>query len=464
MSPAMKKEAESNGREVDDQGNQKIDTLMVKAEPTKKERQEEEQETKDDEQESKDDEAETKNDESSKKREKSDEPEEDNEEQRPSKSAKTEEKKVEKSSNGDAEKVKENPDEEQAALLEVGAEEDIEGKEEGSFKVLERGHILFFYRPKVQSADAVEKSGKSASSINDVQNTHMLLIPQVSESATAPAPTNGSKKTDSNAQPSATTGEKAKEQGVGYRLIKLGKKRLPAPEEAIKSGLQPGGIGGDSSEAIWACVSDIGPDPKELTGSMGEQRYNTRTVGQRYVGPSRPVGRGWYALTLQQTDPPSSRSVKLIYALSHPSEMGGVQTELGLTSSGTIGISIKNPTIPDQGQGAAPVGLEDGAKAEMSKGELKDTFGGDNKDGGTRYAQPENVELLDREGVEMLLTKERSQSGENGAHKGAGEEQAEALQKLAQADSKRLSIQDVLSELEMSTEKHPPEALQGEWI
>jgi hypothetical protein len=197
---------------------------------------------------------------------------------------------------------------------------------------------------------------------------------------------------------------------------------------------------------------------------MGEQRYNTRTVGQRYVGPSRPVGRGWYALTLQQTEPPSSRSVKLIYALSHPSEMGEVQTELGLSSSGAIALSIKNPTLPNQGQGAAPVGLDDSAKVEMSTDELDETFGGDEKSGGTRYARPENVELLDREGVEMLLTKERSQSDEKGAHRGAGEDQAKALEKLATADSKRLSVQDVLAELEMSTEKHPPEALQGDWI
>lgn len=50
-------------------------------------------------------------------------------------------------------------------------------------------------------------------------------------------------------QPAGTTGDKAEKQGVGFRLVRLGKKRLPAPEEAIERGLQPGGIGGDSSEA-----------------------------------------------------------------------------------------------------------------------------------------------------------------------------------------------------------------------
>lgn len=216
--------------------------------------------------------------------------------------------------------------------------------------------------------------------------------------------------------------------------------------------------------SIWACISDIGPDPSVLTGSMGEQRYNTRTRGQRYIGPSRPVGRGWYALTLQETEPPSSRSVKLIYSLSHPSEMGTVQTELGLTSSGSIALSIRNPTLPSQGQGSAPVGLDDSAKVQMSGKELDDTFGGDNKNGGTRYARPEDIELLNREGVELLLSKERGQSEDNGASKGAGEDQANALNELAKADSKRLSVEDVLAELQMSTENHPPEALQGEWI
>jgi hypothetical protein len=215
------------------------------------------------------------------------------------------------------------------------------------------------------------------------------------------------------------------------------------------------------SLSIWACVSDIGPDPTSLSGSMGEQRYNTRTRGQRYVGASRPVGRGWYALTLQETNPPSSRSVKLIYALSHPSDMGDVQVELGLASSGCIAISMRNPTTPSNG---APVGLDDSAKVQMTDKEMQETFGGDATKSGIRYARPENVELLDREGVELLLTKERAQSSSDGASKGAGEDQANALKSLAEADTKRLSVGDVFAELQMSTNDHPPEAIQGDWI
>lgn len=76
-----------------------------------------------------------------------------------------------------------------------------------------------------------------------------LLLPQASDSSNAPAPANAKEKSDGTNGPSASTGEKSEKQGVGFRLIRLGKKRLPAPEEAIKTGAQPGGIGGDSSEA-----------------------------------------------------------------------------------------------------------------------------------------------------------------------------------------------------------------------
>lgn len=78
-------------------------------------------------------------------------------------------------------------------------------------------------------------------------------------SSTAPAdPATAEKAASDNAQqqqqqpkqqPAGVTGDKARQQGVGFRLVRLGKKRLPAPEEALKQGVQPGGIGGDSSEA-----------------------------------------------------------------------------------------------------------------------------------------------------------------------------------------------------------------------
>lgn len=293
-----------------------------------------------------------------------------------------------------------------------------------------------------------------------------LLVPINSDSSTAPA-TGDSKQTNGDRQSySATTGEKARKQGVGFRLIRLGKKRLPAPEEAIKHGLEPGGIGGDSSEAVWSVITDVGPDLAELSGGMGEKRYSTRTRGERYVGGSRPAGRGRYTVMLHEVEPPSARSVRLVYSLSHPSEMGDVQKELGLLPSGSMRLSMRNPTMPQTGQGAPPAGLPEEQRVEMSKSELNDTFGGKVDGGGTRYTDPERMELFDREGVEILLIRERFQGKKTGggARSGAGDKQTAALQAAAKKDAKRLDVDDVLDELQMSSNENPPESVEGTWI
>ncbi|MCO5566250.1 hypothetical protein L7F22_019926 [Adiantum nelumboides] len=342
--------------------------------------------------------------------------------------------------------------------------EDSSGDEEGNFKVLEQGLLYFFYRPKVQAADDVETSGKAATSIDDVQSTHLLLVPAKSESENAPPTKEHENGGSDQNNYSGTTGEKARKEGVGFRLIRLGKKRMPAPEEAIKKGLQPGGIGGDSSEAIWSVVSDIGPDVSELLGDLGEKRYNTRTRGERYVGGSRPAGRGRYAIVFHELQPPSRSNVRLTYALSHPSEIGDVQTELGIALSGSVRLSMRNPTLPQTGQGAPPAGLPEEDRVEMNKDELKEAFGGKTDEGGTRYTDPDQIKWLNREGVELLMNRERNQSKEKGAHAGASEEQAKALEKSAKQEGKGLKVDDVLNELHLSSKANPPDAIEGTWI
>jgi hypothetical protein len=321
--------------------------------------------------------------------------------------------------------------------------------------------VYFFYRPKVQGA---EETKQAAESIDDVQNTHMLLVPIESQSSTASIQDAKPVKDDGAQKPAATTGEEARKLGVGFRLIRLGKKRLPAPEQAIANGLEPGGIGGDSSEAIWAVVSDIGQSLEELAGEMGEKRYNTRTRGQRVVGASRPAGRGRYSIVLHEIEPPSNRSVQLVYALSHPSDMGDVQKELGLLTTGAVRIVMRNPTLPQTGQGAPPAGLDDKDRVSLSEGELSSTFGGSTESGGTRYARPENMDLLDREGVELLLTRERYQDSNGGALQGAGKEQVDSLREKADKEGKDLSVQDVLKELALKSNENPSDAIDGRWI
>ncbi|CBQ67777.1 conserved hypothetical protein [Sporisorium reilianum SRZ2] len=306
-----------------------------------------------------------------------------------------------------------------------GASED---KEEVPWHVTEKGLVYFFYRPKVVSSDKAESN--STESLDDVQNTSMLLVPRASESDTAPASeASGGKSSSTDGQ-----GDKRKPPNpTAYRLVSLGKKRMPSPEAALKSGQEPGGIGGRHSEAIWATPA------------------------------ARPAGRGHYALSIKTTDPPSSREVRLTYHLSHPSsdDFGQVQEELGLHSASSVLVQMRNPTLAPTGPGAPAAGLPEDQRAILTKDELEQNFGGDVKKG-NRYARPEEPALLDRKGVELLLIKREQQ--EDDGLTGLGDEQSEALSKLAQQDSDKLSDEAILKELELSSKEIEVEALSGEWI
>lgn len=154
---------------------------------------------------------------------------------------------------------------------------DNDHREEGKsnsevpWHVSEKGLVYFFYRPKVMSSDKAESN--TTESLDDVGNTFMLLVPRASDSDTAPASdaVKAKQEQDDKRKPPNPT---------AYRLVSLGKKRMPSPEAALKSGQEPGGIGGRHSEAIWATVADIGADLKAAGEGLGEERYSTKTRGE----------------------------------------------------------------------------------------------------------------------------------------------------------------------------------------
>lgn len=233
----------------------------------------------------------------------------------------------------------------------------------------------------------------------------MLLVPRASDSETAPAPNKEENDKQDKREPPNPT---------GYRLISLGKKRLPEPEAALKLGQEPGGIGGSHSEAIWATVAEIGTDIERVTQGMEEKRYSTKTRGERLTPAARPAGRGHYIMSIKETNPPSSREVRLTYHISHPSsdDFGDVQEDIGLHPSSSILMQMRNPTLSPTGPNAPRAGLPADQRAKISKTELQETFGGEADGKGTRYARPEEPSLLDREGVELLLIKKRDQEDE----------------------------------------------------
>jgi hypothetical protein len=105
-------------------------------------------------------------------------------------------------------------------------------------EVLERGDIGFFYRPRVQPADAlVVEAG--------VQAMFAVLSPASGR----------------------------------CRRVRIGRKRLP---------VVPG-------ERLWARVERVGSLQHVLADQLEAEEYVTKTRGDRYQPAARPIGQGAYA-------------------------------------------------------------------------------------------------------------------------------------------------------------------------
>src|ERR1700724_399554 len=61
-----------------------------------------------------------------------------------------------------------------------------------------------------------------------------------------------------------------------YRLLMVGRKKLPAPEEHNR---------------FWAFVWRVFNDREALNAELGEQEYATRTRGVRHLAAARPAAR-----------------------------------------------------------------------------------------------------------------------------------------------------------------------------
>lgn len=68
--------------------------------------------------------------------------------------------------------------------------------------------------------------------------------------------------------------------------------------------------------------------------------YSTKTTGTRHTPEVTPVGEGVYAIT---STGGGQGTTHLAYMLTIPSEIGEVQTDLGLAEKGSFALSLKNP-------------------------------------------------------------------------------------------------------------------------
>ena len=223
-----------------------------------------------------------------------------------------------------------------------------------------------------------------------------------------------------------------------YRLITVGSKMLPAPEETA-----PGR--GNSKEKFWATVTAVGDDLDSLEAGLEAKSYETRTRGRvnillfmrdltsnffyapgtRHEEPVRLAARGGYAIVNADADIPSQRKTHLGYHVSHPNpqEMELIQSELGINSASSFVLKIRNPA-----HARVTGSMQTHAKnAQYPDSLLREVFGvGGGKSGarrgrklyGLRFANCETTELLDYEDAQILLIAGRD--GETGIEQSLG--------------------------------------------
>lgn len=179
-----------------------------------------------------------------------------------------------------------------------GRQQDVE--------TLEKGHIYFLYRPRVEEH---EPSGKE-----DLQQLYMVLSPQ------------GKKR---------------------YRLALVGREALPDPKRKGKG-------------RYWGYIEAVETSGRKLVEGLTEETYETKTRGTRHRGAARPAGEGVYEIVRHDDH------THLAYALELPRKTGQVQQALNIEDEASYILSVRNPNggsppragLPEHRQAKYPKQLE----------------------------------------------------------------------------------------------------------
>ncbi|MDG5815455.1 hypothetical protein QA601_10220 [Chitinispirillales bacterium ANBcel5] len=198
--------------------------------------------------------------------------------------------------------------------------------------LLERGSIYFFYRPRVQRAQVKNES--------DIQRLHMILRPD--------------------------------HKGL-YRMIAIGKKELPAVEHGAQ-------------ERNWGFVELVTENAESLREVLSEERYSTKTRGERKLPAARAAGEGVYLLAVHHNH------THLAYSLELPRSPGDVQQELHIEEKASYIITVKNPQRPSPSGAGLP---------RRGKAQYPDYLM--NKFEGKRFTDVEPPEFLNYEGCELVM-------------------------------------------------------------
>jgi hypothetical protein len=147
--------------------------------------------------------------------------------------------------------------------------------------VLERGEILFFYRPRVEE--------ENPDGPRDIQRFYLVLRPDTERK---------------------------------LRLIVLGRKRLPEVQ---------------AHERVWGFVDAVTTDARLIERSLRAEQRENKTRGERHQPAARPAGAGAYVISLEQG------RMHLSYKLGLPERPKEVQQALDIAPEASFALSVKNP-------------------------------------------------------------------------------------------------------------------------
>ncbi|KAI8945507.1 hypothetical protein F4801DRAFT_597836 [Xylaria longipes] len=245
--------------------------------------------------------------------------------------------------------------------------------------ILEKGIIYFFFRARV---GIDEPSG-----VNEIQRSYMILRPLDKD---------------------AKLGEGTIKDSGNIRLIAVPKKVFPR-----------------SGRDRWiAFVEKSDTSLKTLKDEfLSSSQYETKTAGTRHTHAATPAAEGIYAITT------TGRESHLAYMVTLPSELGEVQTELGLREKGSFIVSTRNPEYEAPRGTALPKG------PDYPK-EIQDEFR-------SRRWAPSQPHHLDHVNTQFLLIGESSgiakaTEPQEEDEKGGKEDPEEELEKLEDEDTHRM--------------------------
>jgi hypothetical protein len=151
-------------------------------------------------------------------------------------------------------------------------------------RILERGDLFFFYRPRVDI--------QAVDNLSDVQRFFFVLEPD---------------------------GTKL------FRRLVVGRKRLPDPSERQRT---------------WAFVAEVAKRPADLREELARKVYETKTRGMRVQPEARPAGEARYAVVEHEGH------THVAYALELPRRRGEVQKAFGIEREASFIAAVRNPDAP----------------------------------------------------------------------------------------------------------------------